>query len=412
MKAFESGANSLNFNENSVNLSEKSVNFLGENSRQNSAPQNQKIHAENQGENSVNFEKNSQIFTQNSVNLNENSQNAAPQSVNFQENSKNSPQSANSQENLQNSTPTKPPTTSQNPKNSAFLTPKTATLIASICAFFLALLKFAVGLMSGSVAVLSSALDSLMDFVISVLNFFALKKSAAQGNAHYNFGYDKLEALMGLLEALFIGAMAAFIFYEGASKLYKNEGVADLAASLAVMGFAMFASLALTLFLSAVAKRTKSLIVEADSLHYRTDFLTNFAAAAALCAIYFTGWGFIDGLFGIAISFYILFSAAQIAKKSVQMLLDRALDEARLARIEALINANSEVISFHELKTRVSPTTNYISVHLVFCPLISLMQAHAISDEIEAQIKAELGGKCSIQIHLDPYDDSISKDAQ
>ncbi len=336
------------------------------------------------GANSLNFNENSQISAQNSANLNKNSQNGEQI---LRQNSILQTKSVN------------------------FFTPKIATLIASICAFFLALLKFAVGLLGGSVAVLSSALDSLMDFVISVLNFFALKKSAAQGNAHYNFGYDKLEALMGLLEALFIGAMAAFIFYEGASKLYKNEGVADIAASLAVMGFGVFASLALTLFLSAVAKRTKSLIVEADSLHYRTDFLTNLAAAAALCAIYFTGWGFIDGLFGVAISFYILFSAAQIAKKSVQMLLDRALDEAKIARIEALISANSEVISFHELKTRVSPATNYISVHLVFCPLISLVQAHAISDEIEAQIKAELGN-CSVQIHLDPYDDSITKDSQ
>ena len=290
---------------------------------------------------------------------------------------------------------------------------KRATLIASLCAFGLASVKFVVGLISGSVAVLSSALDSLMDFVISILNFFALKKSARKGNAEYNFGFDKIEALMGLLEALFIGAMAVFIFYEGVRKLYAGEGVKDLNLSLAVMLLAMIVTLFLTLFLTKVAKQSKSLIVEADCLHYKTDFLTNLATLLALLLLYFTGWHFIDGLFGVIISFYILFSALKIAKKSIEMLMDKALDERVVERIKELINQNAEVVSFHELKTRLSPNVSYISVHLVFCPLISLMQAHKIGDEIEDKIKAEFKEqKFNIQIHLDPYDDSTTKDIQ
>lgn len=290
---------------------------------------------------------------------------------------------------------------------------KKATLIASLCAFVLAVIKFVAGILSSSVAVLSSALDSLMDFIISILNFFALKKSARQGNAEYNFGFDKIEALMGLLEALFIAAMAVFIFYESVRKLYENEGIQNIHLSLAVMSFAMICTLILTLFLSSVAKKSKSLIVEADSLHYKSDFLSNFATLLALMLLYFTGWDFIDGLFGIIISFYIIFSAGKIAKKSIEMLMDKALDEKIVERIKALIEANGEVISFHELKTRVSPNVNYISVHLVFCPLISLIQAHKISDEIEDKIKAEFKNEhFNIQIHLDPYDDSTTKDRQ
>ncbi len=115
---------------------------------------------------------------------------------------------------------------SQNqPENLDAKVPKRAALVASLCAVSLACVKFAVGLFSGSVAVLSSALDSLMDFVISVLNFFALKKSSQKRNEEYNFGFDKIEALMGLLEALFIGGMAVFIFFESVRKLYAQEGV-------------------------------------------------------------------------------------------------------------------------------------------------------------------------------------------
>lgn len=284
---------------------------------------------------------------------------------------------------------------------------KKATLIASICALFLALLKFAVGIAGQSVAVLSSALDSLMDFIISVLNFFALKKSTKEANSSYNFGFSKVEALAGLAEALFIGAMAVFIFAQSVAKLYEKGEVADLNLSLLVMIFASFFSLALALYLKCIALRTKSLIVEADSLHYRTDFLTNIAALIALCVIYFTQWHFIDALFGVLISFYILFSALNIAKKSVQILLDRALPSEMVDKIAQIITAHSEVVSFHELKTRTSPDMSYVSVHLVFCPLISLVKAHAISDEIEARVKNEfLDENFSIQIHLDPYDDS------
>lgn len=297
---------------------------------------------------------------------------------------------------------------SQNqPENLDAKVPKRAALVASLCAVSLACVKFAVGLFSGSVAVLSSALDSLMDFVISVLNFFALKKSSQKRNEEYNFGFDKIEALMGLLEALFIGAMAVFIFFESVRKLYAQEGVQNLPLSVSVMVLAMVVTAFLTLFLSRVAKKSRSLILQADCLHYKTDFFTNLATLLALLVISFTGWAFIDGVFGVAVSFYILFSAFKIAKKSVEMLLDKALDDSVVARVKEIIASHENVVSFHELKTRVSPHFNYISVHLVFCPVISLMQAHKISDEIEEEIKNEFKDhKFSIQIHLDPFDDS------
>lgn len=297
---------------------------------------------------------------------------------------------------------------SQNqPENLDAKVPKRAALVASLCAVSLACVKFAVGLFSGSVAVLSSALDSLMDFVISVLNFFALKKSSQKRNEEYNFGFDKIEALMGLLEALFIGAMAVFIFFESVRKLYAQEGVQNLPLSVSVMVLAMVVTAFLTLFLSRVAKKSRSLILQADCLHYKTDFFTNLATLLALLVISFTGWAFIDDVFGVAVSFYILFSAFKIAKKSVEMLLDKALDDKVVARVKEIIASHKNVVSFHELKTRVSPHFNYISVHLVFCPVISLMQAHKISDEIEEEIKNEFKDhKFSIQIHLDPFDDS------
>ncbi|HEG8482033.1 TPA: cation transporter [Campylobacter jejuni] len=284
---------------------------------------------------------------------------------------------------------------------------KKATLVASLCAIVLALVKFIVGLTSGSVAVLSSAIDSLMDFAISAFNFLALKKSSQKANENYNFGFSKIEALMGLLEGVFIVGVGIFIFYESILKIYYKEEIKDLNSSIYVMIFALIITFFLVLFLNYVAKKTKSLIIESDALHYKTDYLTNACTLGALVLIYFTNLHIIDAIFGIVISLYTAFSAFKIIKKALAFLMDEALPKEQVDKICTLISNNPEIISYHELKTRKTPSCNYLSVHLVFCPIISLLNAHKISDEIEEGVRKMFENeKWDIQIHLDPYDDA------
>ncbi|HEC1847719.1 TPA: cation transporter [Campylobacter jejuni] len=284
---------------------------------------------------------------------------------------------------------------------------KKATLVASLCAIVLALVKFIVGLTSGSVAVLSSAIDSLMDFTISAFNFLALKKSSQKANENYNFGFSKIEALMGLLEGVFIVGVGIFIFYESILKIYYKEEIKDLNSSIYVMIFALIMTFFLVLFLNYVAKKTKSLIIESDALHYKTDCLANACTLGALVLIYFTNLHIIDAIFGIVISLYTAFSAFKIIKKALAFLMDEALPKEQVDKICTLISNNPEIISYHELKTRKTPSCNYLSVHLVFCPIISLLNAHKISDEIEEGVRKMFENeKWDIQIHLDPYDDA------
>lgn len=284
---------------------------------------------------------------------------------------------------------------------------KSATIIASCCAIFLAIVKFVVGISSGSVAVLSSAIDSLLDCVISGLNFLALKKSSQASNKEYNFGFSKLEALMGVFEGFVISMIGIYIFYESALKIHNQESVEKLDLGIFVMIFAMIVTLFLLIFLNYVAKKTKSLIIQADSLHYKIDFLTNALTLIALIIIALSGWHIIDGLFGIAISLYTIFSAFKIIKESSRILLDVAIDKEQVEIIEKLIKQNSEIKSFHHLKTRKTPNMLYVSVHLVFDPTISLLKAHEIGDGLEDDIRKYFGDDFwSINIHLDPYDDS------
>lgn len=284
---------------------------------------------------------------------------------------------------------------------------KIATISASICAIFLAIVKFVIGFTTGSVAILASAIDSLVDFVISILNFLALKKASQKSNNQYNFGYSKIEALMGLLEGFVIFIIGVYIFYESIVKIYHQERVDNLNLGIYVMVFALAVTFILVLFLSYVAKKTQSLIVESDCLHYKSDVLTNFFTLLALVIIYFTQFYIIDAIFGILVSFYIAFSSFKIIKKSLEFLMDKALDKEVVEWIQVCIQKHPEIISFHQLKTRQSPDKKYLSVHLVFCPIISLLNAHKIADDIEDEIRKNYkDDKWDIQIHLDPYDDS------
>ncbi|MCR6591390.1 cation transporter [Campylobacter insulaenigrae] len=284
---------------------------------------------------------------------------------------------------------------------------KKATIIASFCAIFLAIIKFIVGFSSGSVAILASAIDSLVDFVISILNFLALKKASQKSNEKYNFGFSKIEALMGLFESAVILLIGIYIFYESVMKIYNQESITDLNLGIYIMVFALVVTFVLVLFLSYVAKKTQSLIVESDCLHYKSDVLTNFLTLLALIIIYLTEFYIIDAIFGILVSFYIAFSAFKIMKKSLAFLMDKALSDEVVDWIQTCIQRHPEIISFHHLKTRQSPDKKYLSVHLVFCPIISLLNAHKIADDIENKIRQNYkDDKWDIQIHLDPYDDS------
>ncbi|CAD7286527.1 cation diffusion facilitator family transporter [Campylobacter suis] len=279
-------------------------------------------------------------------------------------------------------------------------------VIAAITAFCLAVVKFIAGVFSGSILLLSSAIDSLLDLLVSALNFIAFKKSKQKPNEKFNFGFAKLEALAALFEGLLIVGVAGFIFYESVMKFGAENNEIDTDLSLYVMIFSLAVTGALSYYLSQNAKRTQSLILQADALHYKSDFYTNLAVIAALIVIKFTGFMIIDAIFGVLISGYIANQAISLMKNSVFALLDEALESEKIIQIKDMINAKSEISSFHSLMSRKSGQTCYLSVHLVFNAQILLIDAHSISNEIEDEIRRKFSEFAwEITIHLDPYDD-------
>lgn len=284
---------------------------------------------------------------------------------------------------------------------------KKATLISTLVAFLLVTFKLTVGIISGSVAVLASAIDSLLDMVVSLFNYFALHNSDKEPDENFNFGRRKLEPLAAVIEGTIISLSALFILYTAISKMVQGSVIEHLDISIGVMVASLLITAGLVFFLNNVAKKTGNMVIQADALHYKTDLLSNGAVLVSLVFISFTEYTFIDPLLGIGISIYMIYSAFPLIKEGILMLLDAALDQESVTKITKLLNSQLDISSYHDLRTRQSGSEIYLSVHVVFSISTSLYDAHLVGDRIELGLKNLFpDNNVYALIHLDPYDDS------
>jgi len=283
---------------------------------------------------------------------------------------------------------------------------KRATIIASVVATILTIVKFAIGVASGSVAVLASAIDSLLDTVISIFNFFAIKKSEEKATDRFQYGKGKVQAIAAVIEGTIITLSGVYIIYEAINKAIHATETTLLNSAIMVMIFSIVVTFLLVNYLLSVAKKTGNLVIKSDALHYKTDLLSNGVILLSLVIVYFTGLNIIDAIFGLGIGVYIIYSAYEIIEEGIFILLDHALDSKIIAQIDKEIKEHPQVNSYHWLKTRTDGTNNFVEFHLVLEPDMKLLEAHRISDQIEESIK-KLDDKRQwiITPHYDPYDD-------
>jgi len=285
--------------------------------------------------------------------------------------------------------------------------PRLATSVATLTALILAIAKVIVGFMSGSVAVIASALDSILDMVISIFNNIAVRISESKPDHKFNYGKGKIEGLAALFEGLFIIASGIFIIYEGIKKIIYHEAIKEIDISIYVMLFSMIATAGLVAFLAYIAKKTDNLIVKSDLLHYKTDLLTNGAVLVSLFIVKFTKIYYLDFILSIIIIKILLEKASEIVKDGLEILLDASLDFETVEKIKEIIKKEPLVLDYHCLRTRKAGNRNFVDVHLVLTPEMKLKLAHTIVENVEEKIRTlDPDKKWIINIHADPYDDS------
>jgi len=277
-----------------------------------------------------------------------------------------------------------------------------ATYASVSVAVTLIVVKVVAWWITGSVALLSSLVDSLLDAAASIITLLAVRHSLTPADAEHRFGHGKVEALAALLQAGLITGSALFIVFESLPRLVDPEPVAAGGLGLAVMLFSIVVTFALTRFQAHVVKRTGSTAIHADAIHYLADLLTNSGVIIALLLATQLGWHLADPLFALGIAGYIFWSALRIGRHAFDMLMDRELPDEQRAYILEVASQHPSVLGVHELKTRQSGQRLFIQLHLELEGSMNLYRAHAIADTVEAELETHFPG-AEVIIHQDPY---------
>jgi len=255
--------------------------------------------------------------------------------------------------------------------------------------------KLVAALLTQSVSVLASLVDSMMDVAASVINLLAVHYSLQPPDRDHRFGHGKAEPLAGLAQAAFIAGSAVFLILHAVDRLLHPQPLGDAAVGIGVQIFAIVLTAVFAIVLTAglvvfqrhVIRQTQSTAISADALHYVTDLLSNAAIIVAI-GLSVLGWPSMDSIFAIGIALYILYSAGRIAHESIQLLMDHELPPEVHVQIKQIVRAHPQVRGVHDVRIRRSGQTYFIQLHLMLDDGLPLVEAHRVGDEVEAAIKA------------------------
>lgn len=284
-----------------------------------------------------------------------------------------------------------------------------ATYASVSVAVFLIAIKLYAWILTDSVSLLSTLVDSVLDAGASLINLFAVHYALQPADKDHRFGHGKAEPLAGLVQSGFIFASALFLIFETGLRFLHPQEIEQGHVGMTVMGISLVMTLGLVSFQRFVIARTQSVAVSADSLHYVTDVLVNAGVLIALFVIMQTGWHWVDPMIAALIALYILWSVREIAKKALSYLMDQEFSKEERQNILTIARANEAVIGVHDLRTRSSGQQSFIQLHLVLNGNLSLHEAHVISDQVESDL-SQAYPDAEILIHQDPH--NIVEDIQ
>jgi ferrous-iron efflux pump FieF len=276
-----------------------------------------------------------------------------------------------------------------------------ATYAAVGTASTLIFIKLIAWSLTGSLSLLSTLIDSVLDAAASLLNLFAVRVALEPADHDHRFGHGKAEPLAGLAQAAFIGGSALFLMVEAGSRALDPVPVERTGVGIAVMVASILLTLGLVSFQKYVVRRTRSVAIDADSMHYTGDILINTSVIVSLLLVSALGWTWADPAFAAGIALYLLYTAWTILRTALSLLMDREFDEPDRLRILEIARAHTEVIDAHDLRTRSAGQQTFIQLHLEMDRGLPLWRAHAISDQVESRIRQAFPD-ADVLIHQDP----------
>ncbi|WP_217921750.1 cation diffusion facilitator family transporter [Miltoncostaea oceani] len=282
---------------------------------------------------------------------------------------------------------------------------RAAALLSVASNTVLMIAKLIVGLLTGSVAVLSDAANSGGDLVASGIAFAGVRAAARPADHDHPYGHEKTENLAALIEGVLVLLAGAVVAVEAGRRLVDGSaGLVGVDLAVAVMVFSAVANLAVSARLRRVARRTGSPAIEADAAHLASDVWTSGGAAVGLVIVAATGWTRVDAVVGVAISLYVIWIGARLAWRAAQVLLDTALPPEEMQAIEVVLAGFSrdEDISFHALRGRRAGSKRHVDLHMVVPPDTTVRNGHAMSGRVKTAVRDALPNT-EVLIHLEDH---------
>jgi ferrous-iron efflux pump FieF len=279
-----------------------------------------------------------------------------------------------------------------------------ASIASMSVAAVLIVAKTAAWLLTDSVSMLSSLIDSALDLVSSLITFAAIRLALSPADEDHRFGHGKAEALAGVAQAGFIAASAGGLLLTVIDRFLHPKPVQEEHVGALVSALAIVLTFGLMLFQGHVVRRTGSLAVSADRAHYTTDLVTNIAVGVGIWLSSRLGQPMIDLAVAVGVALYLAVGAWSIGRHSIDVLMDRELPAGERQTILEIVRRHPGVRNVHDLRTRSSGLHQFIQLHLVLHPNMSLGRAHVISDSVEASIR-EAFPQAEVIVHIDPYND-------
>lgn len=275
--------------------------------------------------------------------------------------------------------------------------------LSVISNILLVVLKLVVGFYTGAVSIISEAAHSAVDLLAAVIAFYAVREADKPPDSNHAYGHGKVENLSGAIEAVLIVAAAIWIVYEATQKLTGTYMPEYLEYGIVIMLISMVVNYLVSSQLYKVAIKTGSQAIEADALHLQADIWTSAGVLIGLVLIKITGLVWLDPAIAILVAGVVFKAGYGMSKKSLYELTDISLPLEEEQLIIDVITSHTEVISYHQLRTRRSGSRRLIDMHLILYKDMHLNMAHSVCDQIEAEIKAKLEF-CDVVIHLEPCD--------
>ncbi len=283
---------------------------------------------------------------------------------------------------------------------------KLVALSSVIAAIVLTAMKLIVGVLTGSLGILSEALHSALDLVAAIMTYFAVKFADKPADAEHQYGHGKIENLSALGETLLLFMTCIWIMYEGIHRLVIHRTHIDITVwSFAIMIISIIIDLTRSRALMRTAKKYNSQALEADALHFSTDILSSAVVIIGLICAYFN-YHFADSIAAMIVALIVFHVSYKLGKRSIDALIDRSPKELQI-NIKDLAKKIPGVTHVHNIRLRTSGSVTFVDLNIHVDSSLSIEKAHEISHIVENEIKNKFI-KCEVHIHAEPESDTES----